>query len=219
MTAPREPQYASLFEPRTARLGAMAAEAWERDPKHLLFTLARYKFVAKMLAGRARVLEVGCGDAFASRLVRQTVGSLTAVDFDPVMVAAAQECQSSSWPIELRRHDLLTEGPVSGDYDAAYALDVLEHVWPCDEAAFLREIVGSLGNSPAMLIIGTPSRESQAYASPISRAGHVNCKSGPELVEALRPWFPTVLSFSMNDEVVHTGFSGMAHYLFAVGVL
>jgi hypothetical protein len=30
--------------------------------------------------------------------------------------------------------------------------------------------------------------------------------------------FRTVFIFSMNDEVVHTGFSPMAHYLLAVAV-
>ena len=50
------------------------------DPKRLTFTLARYKFVAKMLAGYGHVLEVGCGDGFATRIVVQDVGALTAVD-------------------------------------------------------------------------------------------------------------------------------------------
>jgi hypothetical protein len=31
-------------------------------------------------------------------------------------------------------------------------------------------------------------------------------------------YFQNVFVFSMNDEVVHTGFSPMAHYLFAMGV-
>ena len=47
--------------------------AWHTDPKPLTFLLARYKFVAKMFSGLARVLEVGCADAFATRIVRQEV--------------------------------------------------------------------------------------------------------------------------------------------------
>ncbi|MCA6302689.1 MAG: hypothetical protein IM629_12150, partial [Phenylobacterium sp.] len=30
-------------------------------------------------------------------------------------------------------------------------------------------------------------------------------------------FFSNVFLFSMNDEVVHTGFAPMAHYLFAIG--
>lgn len=214
----RESQFNVLMTPNNARMGAMAAEAWERDPKHLLFTLARYKFVAKMLTGRGRVLEVGCGDAFASRIVRQAVGSLVATDFDQAMIGLARACQSRRWPIELVAHDPIEDGPVPpGGFDAAYALDVIEHIPVSLEYEWLGAVVGSL-STRAILVLGSPSRESQAHASEISRAGHVNCKSGPELTNLLRPWFPTVLSFSMNDEVVHTGFHGMAHYLFAVGV-
>src|SRR5438105_8503228 len=39
------------------RLGIATAWAWHDDPRHVLFTLSRYKFVAKMLAGRERVLD------------------------------------------------------------------------------------------------------------------------------------------------------------------
>ena len=37
---------------------------WRNDPKHLSFTLARYKFCAKLLDGKNTALEVGCGDGF-----------------------------------------------------------------------------------------------------------------------------------------------------------
>jgi hypothetical protein len=55
-------------------------------------------------------------------------------------------------------------------------------------------------------IVAMPSLESQAYASPISRAGHVNCKTMPELRSFLELHFHNVFVFSMNDEVVHTGY-------------
>ncbi len=67
-------------------------------------------------------------------------------------------------------------------------------------------------------MIGTPSLELQAYASPPSKAGHINCKTGNQLKALLEKYFEHVFIFSMNDEVVHTGFSPMAHYLFALCV-
>ena len=66
------------------------------------------------------------------------------------------------------------------------------------------------------MIIGMPSIESQVYASPGSKLGHVNCKSGPELKLLMEKYFQAVFLFSMNDEVVHTGFHKMAHYILAV---
>jgi hypothetical protein len=68
-----------------------------------------------------------------------------------------------------------------------------------------------------VFIIVSPSIQSQAYASEGSKAGHINCKDHKGLKELMLKYFQNVFIFSMNDEVVHTGFYQMAHYLFAVG--
>jgi hypothetical protein len=44
----------------------------------------------------------------------------------------------------------------------------------------------------------------------------VNCKDGEEFRALMLRYFHNVFLFSMNDEVVHTGFHKMAHYLLAV---
>jgi 2-polyprenyl-3-methyl-5-hydroxy-6-metoxy-1,4-benzoquinol methylase len=112
-------------------------------------------------------------------------------------------------------HDMAKE-PLPHRFDGIYALDVIEHISPANEERFLDNISKSLIDVGGIVIIGTPSLESQMYASPISRAGHVNCYSGVELRRRMSKWFHVVLMFSMNDEVVHTGFDKMANYLFAV---
>jgi len=214
----KEKQYQLMLEYRRKRgletMGLMASQAWYDDPKRLGFTLARYKFVAKMLSGSQHVLEVGCADAFGTRVVVQEVRKLTAVDFDPVFVEDTNARMSDRWAFECRVHDMLA-GPVAGDFDAAYALDVLEHVLPENEERFLRNMAQALGPRGAM-IIGMPSLESQPYASPLSKEGHVNCKTMPDLKALMQRFFHNVFMFSMNDEVVHTGYHKMAHYLFAL---
>ena len=195
-------------------LGLMTNQAWRDDPKRLAFTFARYKFVAKMLAGCEHVLEVGCGDAFATRIVVQEVKRVTAVDFDPAFVEDVRARMGDRWRFECFTHDLLG-APVPGAFDGIYALDVLEHVQPADERSFLTNMVAPL-TPHGTLIIGMPSLESQEYASEISKQGHVNCKSMPELKRALLGFFHNVYMFSMNDEVVHTGYHKMAHYLIAL---
>lgn len=215
----REPQYQRCVELRDASglttLGLMSNQTWCDDPRRLLFQLSRYKFVARMLHGRRHVLEVGCADAFGTRIVLQHVGRVTAVDFDPVFVEDARRHMDSGWQFECRQHDMLV-GPVAGDFDGAYALDVLEHIPPADERLFVGHIVQSL-EEHGTLVIGMPSRESQPYASPASRAGHVNCKTEDELRALLGDFFHHVFLFAMNDEVVHTGFGPMAHYRLAIG--
>lgn len=218
-SATREPQYQRsidlLREKGLTPLGLMANQAWQDDPKHLLFTLSRYKFVAKMLAGRRHVLEVGCADAFATRIVVQAVKKLTATDFDPVFVEDVNRRMDPKWPFECKAHDMLS-GPFPGSFDAAYALDVIEHIAPADEDRFVGNLTAALEPQGA-LILGCPSIQSQAYASPPSKAGHVNCKDGPGMRALLEKFFHNVFVFSMNDEVVHTGFQPMAHYLIGLG--
>jgi 2-polyprenyl-3-methyl-5-hydroxy-6-metoxy-1,4-benzoquinol methylase len=214
----KEPQYGVLFDVinqhGVSQFGLMANESWNVDPKRTLFTLARYKFVAKMFEGRDRVLEIGCADAFGTRLVQQAVKHVTAVDFDPLFIKDVLARMNPSWPMEAFVHDML-DGPVPGRYDAIFSLDVLEHISPKDEARFIENALLALDDHGAM-IVGMPSLESQAYASPQSKAGHVNCKSGKDFKSKLERYFHNVFVFSMNDEVVHTGFYPMAHYLIAL---
>jgi 2-polyprenyl-3-methyl-5-hydroxy-6-metoxy-1,4-benzoquinol methylase len=214
-----EPQYQSHFELKAnrglTRLGVEKNANWQSDPRRLVFVLARYKFVAKMLSGKRRVLEIGCGDAFPARIVLQEVGELHATDIDPLFIQDATERADPDWPFTIAVHDMLA-GPVDGGFDAAYSLDVIEHIDKTDEGRFMENATASL--TPAgVLIIGTPSLESQAYAAPLSTVGHINCKRGPELKELMLRYFENVFMFSMNDEVVHTGYQPMAHYLFAIG--
>lgn len=214
----REPQYNRCLDIREKQgltsLGLMTNQVWEDDPRRLTFLLSRYKFVSKMLSGRKFVGELGCGDAFGTRIVLQEVEKVVAYDFDPVFIEDIRERQSERWPIEAHLHDIIEE-KLPNLHDAIYSLDVIEHIPSVDEDKYLANLSASLTDN-GVLIIGTPSLESQDYASPPSKAGHVNCKSGPELKALLGNYFDNVFLFSMNDEVVHTGFTPMAHYLFAV---
>ncbi len=214
----KEPQYEALVKLKKGKglttLGMMNNQVWQDDPRRLVFTLSRYKFVAKLLAGKQRALEVGCGDAFASRIVKQEVQSLTLIDFDPIFVADIQDRADPQWPMQSAVHDMLA-GPYPASFDAIYSLDVLEHIEQANEVQFVENILKSL-NPSGVLIVGMPSLESQAYASPQSKIGHVNCKSGKDLQALFECYFHNVFLFSMNDEVVHTGFTPMAHYVIVV---
>ena len=214
----REKQYQMLLERRKAgmsQFGLMSSQAWQDDPRRLTFTLSRYKFVAKMLSGLDQVLEVGCADAFGSRVVKQEVKQLTVTDFDPIFIDNAIECMDPRWPYTTKVHDMLS-GPIEADFDAAYALDVIEHIQEKKEKLFVGNVVKSL-NEHGVLILGCPSIQSQAYASPPSKAGHVNCKDGPAMKSLLQHFFHNVFLFGMNDEVVHTGFLPMAQYIIGIG--
>ncbi len=213
-----EPQYEAVIDAMRKRgperLGLMTSWAWHDDPKRLVFTLARYKFVAKMLVGAAHVLEVGCGDGFGSRVVAQSVDSLTGIDFDPEFIESARSVANERYDIAFRVHDML-RSPVEGEFDGIYSLDVLEHIPAADEDRFIINMIAPL-SPDGVCIVGMPSIESQVYASAFSRLGHVNCKNQNDFRKNMKRYFANVFMFSMNDEVVHTGFDRMSHYNIAL---
>src|SRR5713101_4183682 len=196
------------------RLGLLKNWEWHDDPRRLLFSMARYKFVAKMFAGRKSVLEIGCGDAFCAPIVLQTVKKLTVTDFDAVYIEDAKARMREPWTFDAVVCDIGKE-PLPGRHDGIFALDVLEHIPQSEEDSVMRCIVEAL-ESHGAAIIGMPSLESQSFASPPSKAGHVNCKTESELRALMERHFENVFIFGMNDEVVHTGFGPMAHYRLAL---
>lgn len=216
-----EPQYdilnQTLVAKGLAKFGPMSSFTWHTDPKRLLFVLSRYKFAARMLEGSNNVIEIGCGDGFAARIVKQHVSNLLLTDADPIMIDSAKALQTDDFPVSLLCHDFCTE-PLEHNgrlFDAAYMLDVLEHIPKELESLFFANLRLCL-SSNAKIVIGIPSTESQVYASPGSKAGHVNCKTKEQLQASLSHHFTNVFCLSMNDEVVHTGFNRMSNYLFAV---
>lgn len=197
-------------------LGTATAAAYVSDPKMLAFVASRYKFVAKMLQGATTVLEAGCGDGFGAPLVAQSVGRLICTDIHEGTLADNRTRLAPFGNLEFRYFDFRS-GRFPETVDAAFAVDVLEHIYPAEERGFLESITASLGEHGVGLF-GTPNVTAEKYASEYSRLGHVNLKDHQGLRSALAQHFHNVFIFSMNDEVVHTGYSPMAHYLWALCV-
>ena len=199
-------------------IGTWTSHIARSDPRHLAFILSRYKFCAKMLEGKEKVLEVGCGDGFGLPIVMQTVGSVTGIDFEPLVI---DDDRKRFQRERIERavflvHDIC-EGSLPNKFDAMYSLDVIEHIPSEKEIAFLKNISFSL-KSHGLCIIDTPNITAEKYASEGSRQGHINLKSVKTLKDLMSWYFYNVFSFSMNDEVVHTGYSPMAHYIICMGV-
>lgn len=194
-------------------LGAHTSAAYFFDPKHLVFTLSRYKFAAKMLSGMGSALEVGCGDGFGAKVVAQEVPRVVGIDHEPYVIEnPANNGLSDSMFV----HDIVSS-PYPEKFDAVYSLDVIEHIKPEEEHLFLSNIVSSTKEN-GVLIIGTPNVTASPYASEGSRIGHINLKSFSSLKDSLKRYYRNVFMFGMNDEVLHTGFGPMCHYIMALAV-
>jgi len=192
--------------------GHQISYEWKHDAKHLCISLSRYKFVSKMFEGYDSVLEIGAGDGFKSRIVSQSVKNLTLLDHTNIYKQNYNITSEKKG--EYIIHNFL-EKTLNKKYQGIYALDVIEHIDKKNENKFITNILHSL-KKRGTLILGCPSIESQKYASKISKLGHVNCKNKTELRKKMLNYFNFVFSFSMNDEVLHTGFDKMSHYIFAL---
>jgi len=204
----------SRIENESIELGPWASDDLRNDPRHLAFVLGRYKFCAKMLAGKQRVLEVGCGDAFGLPLVAQSVGHVHAVDWDQRQLDGNGERLSHLSNVSYGLHDF-NEGPLSMTFDAIYWVDVIEHIEPAREKAFLDNLMACL-EPGGVMVTGTPNVTAADYASEASKIHHINLKGFEELRETMRERFENVFMFGMNDEVLHTGFGPMSHYVWSV---
>ncbi len=199
-------------------LGAMHAYHMARTPRRLLYTLSYYKFAAKMIGkgadgNGARVLDIGCGEGLGAWLIAAECGYAKGVDFDSDLIATARQ----NWPADRACFDcadVLTMQPQP--FDAVVNFDVIEHILPENAAVFLAAMAANL--SPfGIAIVGTPNITSRPYASAVTNAGHVNLYDADRLESEMRQHFKQVFMFGANDEVIHTGFAPMCHYLIAIG--
>lgn len=145
-------------------------------------------------------------------------GVLYAVDWEDEFLKENRERLSVIRNIKFIQHDMnnapLDDVKVSG----IYLVDVIEHVDLANEEKFLKNICASYSDKEeAVMIIGTPNLAAAQHASKQSAAVHINLKSQDSLKRLLEKYFYNAFMFGMNDEVVHTGYAPMCHYIWGIG--
>lgn len=195
-------------------LGPWTSYSILTDPKHLAFVLSRYKFASKMLRQKGNTLEIGCGDAIGAPILAAVSSEYLGIDVDDRLIEDNSRRLNMIPNLKFSKIDI-TDYSQKEEFDSVIHIDVLEHLDADLESLFIRRSVGALKKN-GVYLCGTPSKYSEAYASKQSAIQHINLKTAPQLKELFEQYFEYVWIFSMNDEVVHTGFSPMAHYLFAL---
>ena len=196
-------------------LGLNTNYMWNNDPKKLFISMARYKFVSRMINGKKNILEVG-GEPFRSRIVKQTVKNLTVITKEKFTFDEGKKGGKNKFKI-----NFILENPVKkklnfkNKFDAIYCLDFINKLSKKENIFFLNNILHNL-DKKGIFLLGTPSKESSNHASDISKIVNKNLYSSNDLKKLLKKYFGNVFIFSMNDELVHTGYSKMAHYLIAL---
>lgn len=222
MTGNHDPSlYEELVKEQHARFPSITlppeyAELFETNTLMVLIKLARYKFAARMLKPSDDVLEVGSGTGIGAIFLSQHVAHVTGLEIKQHDYDAA--CAVN------RRHNVafhlrsLFDYDLDRRHDAVVSLDVLEHLSPEAGAAFVARMASHC-KPDGLVLVGTPSIHSFPYQGKYSRAAHVKCYDQDELVALMDGHFGRTITFSMNDEVVHTGHPKLAWYYFALGFL
>lgn len=204
------------FDTPEISLGPWTSWALKNDAKHILFVLARYKFCAKMLEGKDLVVEIGCGDCLGTPIIAQSVKKLICIDWDERNLEGAARRLKHLNNVSYEKMDINT-ATKQFNADAVFSVDVVEHIDPPHEDRFMKNLC-SLMKKEAVLITGTPNIHAKQYASKNSELLHINLKSPKTLKELTLRYFKYEFSFGMNDEVLHTGYGPMCHYLWSIGV-
>ena|SRR3990167_2381914 len=203
-----------MLENKELILGRYVSYWFHRSPRRMLHYLSYYKFAAKLIGNNKRVLDIGCNEGIGTWLLAKECGFAQGVDFDSEAIQTAKSNFSGS-QIDFVDEDILAQ-PGKENWDSVVNFDVIEHILPEDADQFLVSIKKHL-KPEGLAIIGTPSLISQQFASAFSKKGHVNIYSPERLEEEMKKHFSNVFLFAANDEVVHTGYLPLAHYLIAVG--
>jgi 2-polyprenyl-3-methyl-5-hydroxy-6-metoxy-1,4-benzoquinol methylase len=209
------------------RWGPTNVDRYIGDPKRIAFFMARYKFAGKMMRDCESVLDVGCGDGMGTIgfLNETKAQSIVGVDFEPEsinyawndMLPALRALRpNDAGRVEFFHSDFM-EWAASQPFDGVVCLDVIEHIERAAAPAFIAKMADHLSGH-GVCVVGTPSLAGEQFASVHSRAGHINLYDPARLHDELAKQFARVFMFSMNDEIVHTGFDKLAHYLMAVCV-
>jgi 2-polyprenyl-3-methyl-5-hydroxy-6-metoxy-1,4-benzoquinol methylase len=198
-------------------LGPWTSYSLLNDPKHMGFVLARYKFCAKMFDGMTKAIEVGCGDAFGTPIVAQHVKQILAIEPDGRHIESNKKRLGQIKNVEFKQGTIQDLKLPKASFDGAYSVDVIEHLDHHLNDPFV-ESQAQILKKDGVCIIGTPNITANEYASERSRVQHINLHSQKSLKALMEKYFKRVFMFGMNDEVLHTGYAPMCHYIFGMGV-
>ncbi len=182
------------------------------DPKRLPFVLSRYKFAAKMACQQGNIIELGCSDGIGVPLLATAADTYLGVDLDKPAIETAKQ----NW--EDQKHKFIYDdflGKTYGQFQAVISLDVCEHIHPDAQNKYF-DTIAQNNTDTGYAVVGTPNITADQYASPMSKQGHINLFSGDRLKKALQRIYHNVFLFGINDEVVHTGYTPMCHYIIAL---
>ncbi|MCP5468968.1 MAG: class I SAM-dependent methyltransferase [Chlamydiales bacterium] len=171
--------------------------------------MSYYKFAAKMIGGKKRVLDVGCNEGLEPIFLAKECNYALGIDQDAEAISFAKQNFSGEL-IDFEKVDFL-HSDMTGEWDAVTSFDLIGNIAPELAESFIGKIASFL-KEDGVAVIGTPSKVSQELSS----LEQPNLYDHERLEEEMQKHFRHVFMFAANDEVVHTGYMPLAHYFIVV---
>lgn len=162
---------------------------------NLLFHLARYKFISRLISKKDHLLEIGCGTGYGSRFLSDYAKNVVASDLDKKIFAQAKNIFKKDNLIFT--NDFESKAP----YDVIVCLEVIEHC-TIEKGLDLLLTIKKLLAPGGVAFISTPRRISNPTEN--RKKFHVHEYDFTEFKNTLESIFSRALVFTQVDEMIST---------------
>lgn len=180
--------------------------------------LARYKFVSKMLSSDDEIIDIGCGGGLSTLFFSKFCKHALGVDNDESRIPEWNKIKNKQ--VRFLKQDVKNINAINSTANCIINIDFIEHFDKEDGIKIIKNCKNYLHTQEnkrnKMFIIGTPSFYSKKYRAPHNLKNHKYEYKPDELNEICKKFFSRTLNFTMNDELVHTGFDKLGWYFFII---
>ncbi len=195
--------------------GKMGDQKWMlENPLMTTIKLSRFKFASKLISKKDTLLDIGCGQGLSSIFFSDYCKYVYGVDL------LSDFLYHDRKNIKFIKKNIfqLKKNNFKHKINLITLIDFIEHFNKSQGSLILNKCSNLLERKGGTLIVGTPSVYSSKYRSKRSRIQHIHEYDGMELKDLCSKYFNRTFLFSMNDELVHTGFYKLAWFNFVVCV-
>ena len=195
--------------------GKMGDQKWMlENPLMTTIKLSRFKFASKLISKKDTLLDIGCGQGLSSIFFSDYCKYVYGVDL------LSDFLYHDRKNIKFIKKNIfqLKKNNFKHKINLITLIDFIEHFNKSQGSLILNKCSNLLERKGGTLIVGTPSVYSSKYRSKRSRIQHIHEYDGMELKDLCSKYFNRTFLFSMNDELVHTGFYKLAWFNFVICV-
>lgn len=193
--------------------GKMGDQKWMiENPLMTTIKFSRFKFASKLISQNDTLLDIGCGQGLSSIFFSDYCKFVYGVDL------LSDFLNHDRKNIKFIKKSIFNihKKNFNRKINIITLIDFIEHFKKSDGALILSKCSKLLEKKGGTLIVGTPSVYSSKYRSKRSKKQHIHEYDGMELKNLCSQYFNRTFLFSMNDELVHTGFYKLAWFNFVI---